>query len=45
MSNTSYSYNLIEILNNILKKYTYNDISLKLNVAVGTIKRWNIDTV
>lgn len=33
--------NLLAILNKILETSTYSDISKSLNVAVGTVKRWN----
>jgi hypothetical protein len=33
--------NLIIVLNTILGNYTYEYIANKLNVAVGTVKRWN----
>jgi len=35
------SNNLIDILNNILEKSTYPDVSKSLNVAIGTVKRWS----
>ena len=38
---TKVSYNLLNILNTILETKTYTDISISLNVAVGTVKRWN----
>ena len=31
---------LLDILTTLLKTETYNDISVNLNVAIGTIKRW-----
>lgn len=37
MSNT---INLLDILNNLLKDYSYNDIANKLNISSGTVKRW-----
>ena len=33
-------HNLLELLNNLLKEYSYNDIANKLNISSGTIKRW-----
>lgn len=33
-------YNLLEILNVILKSKSYSDIAASLNISVGTIKRW-----
>lgn len=33
--------NLLELLNNILETKSYNDIACELNVAIGTVKRWN----
>ena len=33
--------NLLELLNTILETKSYNDISNELNVAIGTVKRWN----
>jgi len=35
------SYNLLEILNSILENKTYSDIAKNINVAIGTVKRWN----
>jgi len=35
------SYDLIEILNKILESKTYSYISTNINVATGTVKRWN----
>ena len=32
---------LIEILNKILENKTYLDIATSINVAIGTVKRWN----
>jgi len=34
------SYNLIEILNKILENKTHFDIAKSINVAIGTVKRW-----
>lgn len=34
------SYNLVEILNVILKYKTIKDVAKNINVAVGTVKRW-----
>ncbi len=32
---------LLDILeNNLLKKYSYNDIAKNINISIGTIKRW-----
>ena len=31
---------LIDILTNILETESYSNISINLNVAIGTIKRW-----
>lgn len=33
-------YDLNDILNSILERNTYSDIAEKINVAVGTVKRW-----
>jgi len=38
----SNNYNLIEILNKILAEHSYKDVANKLNLAVGTIKRWKL---
>ena len=35
------TYDLVTILNNILESKTYSDIATELNVAIGTVKRWN----
>jgi len=35
------SYDLIEILNKILQTKSYANIASSINVAVGTVKRWN----
>jgi len=35
------SYDLIIILNKILESKTYSDIAKEINVAIGTVKRWN----
>lgn len=35
------NYNLIIILNKILESKSYTDIAKEINVAVGTVKRWN----
>ena len=35
------SYDLIKILNKILESKTYSDIATSINVAIGTVKRWN----
>lgn len=35
------SDHLLNILNEILVKYSYSDIAKHLNVAIGTVKRWN----
>jgi hypothetical protein len=32
--------NLIELINELIKKYSINKIALDLNVSIGTIKRW-----
>jgi hypothetical protein len=32
---------LLELLNTILETKSYNDIAKELNVAIGTVKRWN----
>ena len=37
----SESYDLTIILNKILEKKTYSDIAREINVAIGTVKRWN----
>jgi hypothetical protein len=37
----SNKYDLIEILNKILESSTYSDIAKHINVAIGTVKRWN----
>ena len=34
------TYNLLEILNQLLNKQSYSDIANELNIAVGTVKRW-----
>ena len=34
------SHDLLNILNELLKKYSYKDIATNLNVAIGTVKRW-----
>jgi len=34
-------YDLLEILNKILENKSYYDISKSINVAIGTVKRWN----
>jgi hypothetical protein len=43
MENKSKSamYDLHLILNKILERKTYSDISREINVAIGTVKRWN----
>ena len=41
MSSDSNSYDLLKILNSILKSKTYLEIAKSINVAVGTVKRWN----
>lgn len=33
--------NLLEVLNKILENKSYKEIAEKLNVALGTVKRWN----
>lgn len=38
---TETNYDLIIILNKILENKTYSDIAKEINVAIGTIKRWN----
>ena len=38
----SNNYNLIEILDKILEKQSYKDVANKLNLAIGTIKRWKL---
>ena len=35
------SYDLIKILNKILENKSYSDIAKSINVAIGTVKRWN----
>jgi hypothetical protein len=35
------SNNLINILNNVLEKNTYREVSKSLNVAIGTVRRWS----
>jgi hypothetical protein len=37
----SQPYDLIIILNKILESKTYSDIAREINVAIGTVKRWN----
>ena len=37
----THSNDLIEILNKILESKTYSDIATSINVAIGTVKRWN----
>jgi hypothetical protein len=37
----SKSYDLTIILNKILENKTYSDIAREINVAIGTVKRWN----
>tara|TARA_Y100000389_G_scaffold204528_1_gene257725 strand:- start:711 stop:1784 length:1074 start_codon:yes stop_codon:yes gene_type:complete len=37
---SSPSQGLLDILKNILKRMSYKDVSRKLNLAVGTVKRW-----
>lgn len=39
-NNKQKSYNLLEILTELLKTNKYSDISTSLNVAIGTVKRW-----
>ena len=34
------SDDLLDILNTLLKTDTYSNIASKLNVAIGTVKRW-----
>ena len=36
------NYDLIIILNKILEKNTYSEIAKHINVATGTVKRWNL---
>jgi hypothetical protein len=36
-----HSYDLFEILNKILESKTYSEIAREINVAIGTVKRWN----
>tara|TARA_B100000886_G_scaffold337020_1_gene296919 strand:+ start:160 stop:1272 length:1113 start_codon:yes stop_codon:yes gene_type:complete len=38
---TSTHHNLLNILNQILETTSYSDIAKELNVAIGTVKRWN----
>ena len=40
VTQTSNSYNLLDILNKILETNNYSYISTYLNVAIGTVKRW-----
>ena len=35
------SQELLNILNDLLKSKSYNDIAKELNIASGTVKRWN----
>ena len=41
MDSNKPNYNLINILNKILESKSYTDIAKEINVAVGTVKRWN----
>ena len=38
---TSTPHNLLNILNQLLETTSYSDIAKELNVAIGTVKRWN----
>ena len=38
MKNSQY---LVKILNTLLEKYSYSQISISLNIATGTVKRWS----
>ena len=40
-TSTDSSTDLLKLLNSILEKKSYSEIAATLNVAIGTVKRWN----